>query len=59
MNSNTRVTGNHRSTLLQVIRIVPALTTGEDLWSSRGFYLQLSAHSTSKFFNQFAIPMHS
>ncbi|KAL1325977.1 hypothetical protein HN51_036021 [Arachis hypogaea] len=42
MNSNTRVTGDHRSALLQVIGIVPALAAGQDLWSSRGFYIQLS-----------------
>ncbi|XP_061362175.1 uncharacterized protein LOC133305929 [Gastrolobium bilobum] len=41
MNSNTRVTGDHRSPLLQVIGIVPALA-GSDLWSNQGFYLNLS-----------------
>uniref|UniRef100_A0A5B6YIG0 Uncharacterized protein n=1 Tax=Davidia involucrata TaxID=16924 RepID=A0A5B6YIG0_DAVIN len=41
MNSNTRVTGDHRSPLLQVIGIVPALA-GSDLWPNHGFYVQLS-----------------
>ncbi|RDX60587.1 tRNA (guanine(37)-N1)-methyltransferase 2, partial [Mucuna pruriens] len=41
MNTNTRVTGDHRSPLLQVIGIVPALA-GTDLWSNQGFYLNLS-----------------
>ncbi|KGN65379.1 uncharacterized protein LOC101211203 [Cucumis sativus] len=41
MNSNTRVTGDHRSALLQVIGIVPALA-GSELWPNRGFYIQLS-----------------
>ncbi|XAR66971.1 hypothetical protein NMG60_11013372 [Bertholletia excelsa] len=41
MNSNTRVTGDHRSPLLQVIGIVPALA-GSDLWPNQGFYVQLS-----------------
>ncbi|XP_057415310.1 uncharacterized protein LOC130710165 [Lotus japonicus] len=41
MNSDTRVTGDHRSPLLQVIGIVPALA-GSDLWSNQGFYLNLS-----------------
>ncbi|WCJ29736.1 hypothetical protein M5689_011351 [Euphorbia peplus] len=41
MNSTTRVTGDHRSPLLQVIGIVPALA-GSDLWTNHGFYVQLS-----------------
>ena len=41
MNTNTYVTGDHRSPLLQVIGIVPALA-GSDLWSNQGFYLNLS-----------------
>ena len=41
MNSNTCVTGDHRSALLQVIGIVPALA-GSDLWPNHGFYVQLS-----------------
>ena len=41
MNSTSRVTGDHRSALLQVIGIVPALA-GSDLWPNHGFYVQLS-----------------
>ncbi|KAL6974351.1 hypothetical protein U1Q18_028534 [Sarracenia purpurea var. burkii] len=41
MKSNTRVTGDHRSPLLQVIGIVPALA-GSELWPNHGFYVQLS-----------------
>ncbi|KAM7260306.1 hypothetical protein ACFE04_016047 [Oxalis oulophora] len=41
MNSSARVTGDHRSPLLQVIGIVPALA-GSDLWPNHGFYVQLS-----------------
>ncbi|XP_020225542.1 uncharacterized protein LOC109807439 isoform X2 [Cajanus cajan] len=41
MNTNTRVTGDHRSPLLQLIGIVPALA-GSDLWSNQGFFLNLS-----------------
>lgn len=41
MNSNTRVAGEHRSALLQVIGILPALA-GSDLWPNHGFYVQLS-----------------
>ncbi|KAK8535478.1 hypothetical protein V6N13_081604 [Hibiscus sabdariffa] len=43
MNSSSRVTGDHRSPLLQVIGIVPALAAGShDLWPNHGFYVQLS-----------------
>ncbi|CAL1359412.1 unnamed protein product [Linum trigynum] len=42
MNSTTRVTGDHRSPLLQVIGIVPALAGATDLWPNHGFYVQLS-----------------
>ncbi|CAI0389814.1 unnamed protein product [Linum tenue] len=42
MNSTTRVTGDHRSPLLQFIGIVPALTGATDLWPNHGFYVQLS-----------------
>ncbi|CAK8563334.1 unnamed protein product [Lathyrus sativus] len=41
MNTDTRVTGDHRSPLLQLIGIVPALA-GSDLFSNEGFYLNLS-----------------
>ncbi|KAL3839393.1 hypothetical protein ACJIZ3_023984 [Penstemon smallii] len=40
--STTKVTGDHRSPLLQVIGIVPALSTGESLFTHHGFYVQLS-----------------
>ncbi|KAJ9548796.1 LOW QUALITY PROTEIN: hypothetical protein OSB04_021339 [Centaurea solstitialis] len=43
MNTATRVTGDHRSPLLQVIGIVPALAAGsDDLWPNHGFYVSLS-----------------
>ncbi|PRQ46630.1 hypothetical protein RchiOBHm_Chr2g0091101 [Rosa chinensis] len=42
MNSATKVTGDHRSALLQVIGIVPALAGSDDLWPNQGFYVQLS-----------------
>ncbi|XP_077236968.1 serine/arginine repetitive matrix protein, putative (DUF936) [Tasmannia lanceolata] len=47
MNSDTKVAGEHRSVLLQIVSIVPALS-GPDLWPNHGFYVQLSdsAHST-------------
>nr|XP_043612821.1 uncharacterized protein LOC122584822 [Erigeron canadensis] len=43
MNTNTRVTGDHRSPLLQLIGIVPGLAAGsDDLWPNHGFYISLS-----------------
>ncbi|XP_019151277.1 PREDICTED: uncharacterized protein LOC109148017 isoform X2 [Ipomoea nil] len=42
MNTNVRVTGDHRSPLLQVVGIVPALSTSDSLWAHNGFYVQLS-----------------
>ncbi|XP_016471530.2 uncharacterized protein LOC107793650 [Nicotiana tabacum] len=42
MNTSTRVTGDHRTPLLQVIGIVPALSTSDSLWPHHGFYVQLS-----------------
>lgn len=42
MNSSTRVTGDHRSPLLQVIGILPALSNSDSLWPNHGFYVQLS-----------------
>ncbi|KAJ8527935.1 hypothetical protein K7X08_015386 [Anisodus acutangulus] len=42
MNTSTRVTGDHRTPLLQVIGIVPALSTTDSLWPHNGFYVQLS-----------------
>eukprot|EP00249_Psilotum_nudum_P007501 c20609_g1_i1 orf=351-2930(-) len=46
MNSDVKVAGEHRSVLLQVISIVPALA-GSELWPNKGFYIKVSdsAHS--------------
>ncbi|CAI9100273.1 OLC1v1037237C1 [Oldenlandia corymbosa var. corymbosa] len=49
MNSGTRVTGDHRSPLLQVIGIVPALSTSDSLWPHHGFYVQLSDSQNSTY----------
>ncbi|OAY66392.1 hypothetical protein ACMD2_15379 [Ananas comosus] len=50
MDTEARVAGEHRSAVLQVTGIVPALSasTADDLWPAHGFYLQLSdsLHST-------------
>uniref|UniRef100_A0ACD5ZVK7 Uncharacterized protein n=1 Tax=Avena sativa TaxID=4498 RepID=A0ACD5ZVK7_AVESA len=47
MNSEVKVAGEHRSSLLQVVSIVPALA-GSDLFTSQGFYLKVSdsSHAT-------------
>ncbi|XP_024543861.1 pseudopodium-enriched atypical kinase 1 [Selaginella moellendorffii] len=47
MSSETKVAGEYRSVLLQVIGIVPALAGGE-LWPNHGFYLKVSdsSHAT-------------
>ncbi|WOL03646.1 hypothetical protein Cni_G12366 [Canna indica] len=47
MNTDVKVTGDHRSALLQVVSIVPALC-GSDLFSNQGFYLKVSdsSHAT-------------
>lgn len=47
MNTDVKVAGEHRSSLLQVIGIVPALA-GTDLFSNQGFYLKVSdsSHAT-------------
>ncbi|MCD7459972.1 hypothetical protein HAX54_042465 [Datura stramonium] len=42
MNTGARVTGDHRTPLLQVIGIVPALSNYDSLWPNNGFYVQLS-----------------
>ncbi|KAK6941561.1 Protein of unknown function DUF936, plant [Dillenia turbinata] len=42
MNSNTRVVSEHRSAVLQIIGIVPALAGSSDLWPNHGFYVQIS-----------------
>ncbi|XP_042503010.1 flocculation protein FLO11 [Macadamia integrifolia] len=48
INSDTKVAGEHRSVLLQVIGIVPALA-GSDLWPNHGFYVQLSDSANSTY----------
>ncbi|KAL5711496.1 hypothetical protein ACHQM5_021944 [Ranunculus cassubicifolius] len=48
MNSDTKLLGEHRSVLLQIIGIVPALA-GRDLWPNHGFYVQLSDSSNSTY----------
>jgi hypothetical protein len=47
MNTDVKVAGEHRSSLLQVVSIVPALSGGE-LFSNQGFYLKVSdsSHAT-------------
>ncbi|XP_073390477.1 uncharacterized protein [Physcomitrium patens] len=47
INSGVKVTGEHRSALLQVISIVPALH-GSELWPNQGFYIKVSdsSHAT-------------
>ncbi|XP_078152796.1 uncharacterized protein LOC144547985 [Carex rostrata] len=48
MNTDTKVTGEHRSSLLQVISIVPALAGGDPFGAHQGFYLKVSdsSHAT-------------
>ncbi|KAL5549495.1 hypothetical protein UlMin_004726 [Ulmus minor] len=41
-NKDVKVTGHHRSALLQVIEILPALSSSGDPWRSRGFFLKVS-----------------
>ena len=47
MNTDVKIAGEHRSSLLQVVSIVPALAGGE-LFPNRGFYLKVSdsSHAT-------------
>ncbi|KAL0463776.1 UNVERIFIED_CONTAM: hypothetical protein Slati_0265200 [Sesamum latifolium] len=47
INSNLKVRGEHRSVLLQVISIVPAIS-GSELWPDHGFFIKVSdsSHST-------------
>lgn len=47
MNTDVKVAGEHRSSLLQVVSIVPALSGGE-LFQNQGFYLKVSdsSHAT-------------
>nr|XP_019708105.1 uncharacterized protein LOC105049832 isoform X3 [Elaeis guineensis] len=47
MNTDVKVAGEHRSSLLQVVSIVPALA-GSDLFSNRGFYLKKKMPSNDK-----------
>uniref|UniRef100_A0A7C9A883 Uncharacterized protein n=1 Tax=Opuntia streptacantha TaxID=393608 RepID=A0A7C9A883_OPUST len=52
INSATKVTGEHRSPLLQVIGILPALSNSagdDDLWPNHGFLLQLSDSKNSTY----------
>ncbi|KAG4972450.1 hypothetical protein AAZX31_13G326800 [Glycine max] len=48
MNSDVKVGGEHRSSLLQVVSIVPALAAGGELFPNQGFYLKVSdsSHAT-------------
>ncbi|KAK7853954.1 hypothetical protein CFP56_034179 [Quercus suber] len=43
-NKDVKVTGEHRSALLQVIEIVPSLPNDHDNdpWKSKGFFLKVS-----------------
>lgn len=43
-NKDVKVTGDHRSALLQVIEILPSLASSDDHdpWKSRGFFLKIS-----------------
>ncbi|MCI14319.1 hypothetical protein A2U01_0035449, partial [Trifolium medium] len=47
MNTDIKVGGEHRSSLLQVVSIVPALSGG-DLFTNQGFYVKVSdsSHAT-------------
>ncbi|CAL9210249.1 unnamed protein product [Musa hybrid cultivar] len=47
MNTDVKVAGEHRSSLLQVVSIVPALA-GSDIFTNQGFYLKVSdsSHAT-------------
>ncbi|PKA56254.1 hypothetical protein AXF42_Ash011184 [Apostasia shenzhenica] len=44
MNTDVKVAGEHRSSLLQVVSIVPALA-GSELFPNKGFYLKVSDSS--------------
>lgn len=48
MNSDVKAAGEHRSSLLQVIDIVPADLDGDELWPKHGFYVKVSdsSHAT-------------
>ncbi|KAF9604057.1 hypothetical protein IFM89_001932 [Coptis chinensis] len=47
MNSGTRATGEHRSSLLQVTDIVPVDLDEKNLWPQHGFYIKVSDSSHS------------
>eukprot|EP00250_Pteridium_aquilinum_P003909 c14170_g2_i1 orf=3-1280(-) len=49
INSDVKVAGTHRSAVLQVISILPALSGSGDLWSNQGFYLKVSDSSHAIF----------
>ncbi|KAI3980208.1 hypothetical protein MKX01_033349 [Papaver californicum] len=53
VNTNTRIRGEYRSVLLQVISIVPALT-GSELFPNHGFFIKVSdsLHSTYVSFSE-------
>lgn len=46
--SNLKVRGEHRSILLQVVSIVPAISGSSELWPDHGFFIKVSdsSHST-------------
>ncbi|MCO5553150.1 hypothetical protein L7F22_006671 [Adiantum nelumboides] len=48
INSGVKVAGEHRSVLLQVIGIVPALA-GQELWPNLGFHIRVSDMSHSMY----------
>ncbi|OIW08978.1 hypothetical protein TanjilG_05954 [Lupinus angustifolius] len=48
MNTDVKVAGEHRSSLLQVVSIVPALA-GSELFPNQGFYLKVSDSSHATF----------
>ncbi|KAE9600405.1 hypothetical protein Lal_00046217 [Lupinus albus] len=48
MNTDMNVSGEHRSSLLQIVSIVPALAGGE-LFPNQGFYLKVSDSSHATF----------
>lgn len=47
MNTGTKPTGEHRSSLLQVTDIVPADLDEKSLWPTQGFYIKVSDSSHS------------
>jgi Plant protein of unknown function (DUF936) len=49
MNTDVKVAGEHRSSLLQVISIVPALAGGDPFGAHQGFYLKVSDSSHASY----------